>query len=56
MPRQNITINEDTSWERMWASETSSLLRIVKPWLTLAVLLGFGAVYHLTLGRPHALP
>jgi hypothetical protein len=52
MPRQNITINEDTSWERMWASETSGLLRIAKPWLTLAVLLGFGQAYHLTLGHP----
>src|SRR3984957_20199415 len=52
MPRQNITINEDTSWERMWASETSGALRIVKPWLTLAVLLGFGELYHVTLGHP----
>ena len=54
-PRQNITINEDTSWERMWASETSGALRIAKPWLTLAVLLGFGELYHLTLGHPPVL-
>jgi hypothetical protein len=52
MPRQNITINEDTSWERMWASETSGLLRILKPWAALAVLLGFGELYHVTLGHP----
>jgi hypothetical protein len=52
MPRQNITISEDTSFERLWASETGALLRIVKPWLALAVLLGAGWLYHLTLGRP----
>jgi hypothetical protein len=52
MPRQNITINEDTSWERLWASEAGGLIRIVKPWLALAVLLGFGWLYHLTLGHP----
>jgi hypothetical protein len=51
MPRQAITINEDTSWERMWASETSGLLRILKPWVSLAILLGFGELYHVLLGR-----
>jgi hypothetical protein len=52
MPRQNITINEDTSWERMWSTETSALLRILKPWLVLSLLMGFGELYHVTLGRP----
>ena len=57
MPRQNITITEDTSMERVWASETSALLRIAKPWLTLIVILGAAAVYHLTLGEnPRILP
>jgi hypothetical protein len=56
-PRQNITINEDTSWERMWASETSSLLRIIKPWVTLIVLFGVAAIYHLAFGDdPHRVP
>ena len=56
-PRQNITINEDTSWERMWASETSGLLRIIKPWVTLIVIFGVAAIYHLAFGDdPHRVP
>src|SRR5258708_18679525 len=34
-----VTVYEDTSWERMWASETSRLLQAVRPWLFLPLLL-----------------
>src|ERR1039457_1753508 len=33
-----VTVYEDTSWERMWASETSRLLTYARPWLTLGIL------------------
>lgn len=52
MPRQNINIDTNDSWERLWAKQADGGLRLIKPWASLGVLLGAGEVYHLTLGHP----
>lgn len=52
----NITVSEDTSWERLWASEASGLLRIVRPWVVLALVLGAGWLVHLAWGKMPAVP
>jgi hypothetical protein len=54
MPRttQNLTITEDTSWEKLWATEAGSALRLAKPWATLVLVFLAGLGLHLWLGRP----
>lgn len=51
-PRQNITITEDTSWEKLWATQAGGAVRLLKPWASLGLLLGAGEIYHVTLGHP----
>lgn len=52
MPRQNINIDTNDSWERLWAKQVDGSLRLIRPWGALGVLLGAGEIYHLTLGHP----
>lgn len=52
-PRANsqVTILEDTSWERVWSSEASHLLGYVRPWASLALTFGAGALTHALWGH-----
>jgi hypothetical protein len=54
MPRttQNLTITEDTSWEKLWANEAGSALRLAKPWAALLLVFLAGLGMHLLWGRP----
>jgi hypothetical protein len=53
---QNLTITEDTSWERLWANEVRALLRILYPWVVLGLVLNAGWLAHLAWGRMPAVP
>jgi hypothetical protein len=52
----SITVYEDTSWERMWANETSRLLTYAKPWLTLGILWPAAWIAHRLWGHMPAIP
>lgn len=58
MPRtlQNLTVMEDTSWERLWANEAGAVLRILKPWAVLGLVMGAGWLAHRLWGRLPAVP
>jgi hypothetical protein len=51
-----VTVYEDTSWERMWASETSRLLAYVRPWLALGILYPAAYLAHRLWGHMPAVP
>ena len=51
-----VTVYEDTSWERMWASETSRLLTYARPWLTLGILWPAAWISHRLWGHMPAIP
>lgn len=51
-----VTVYEDTSWERMWASETSRLITYARPWLTLGILWPVAWIAHRLWGRMPAVP
>src|SRR5579871_6227283 len=52
----NVTVYEDTSWERMWSSETSRLIGYVRPWASLGLTFGAGALSHALFGHMPVLP
>jgi hypothetical protein len=54
---QQVTVYEDTSWERLLAGETGRLIGYVRPWLGLGAAFGAGAVSHALWGHdPHLVP
>jgi hypothetical protein len=53
---QNVTVMEDTSWERLWANEVGAVLRIVRPWAVLGLVLGAGWLAHRLWGHMPAVP
>jgi hypothetical protein len=57
-PRANsqVTVFEDTSWERLWASETSHLIGYVRPWASLLATFGVGYVSHRLWGHMPDVP
>jgi len=55
-PNSQVTIYEDTSWERVWASETSHLLGYIRPWASLALTFGAGALSHALWGHMPDVP
>jgi hypothetical protein len=55
-PNSQVTILEDTSWERLWASETSHLIGYVRPWAALAASFGVGYVTHRLWGHMPDVP
>jgi hypothetical protein len=42
----NITVYEDTSWERLWSGEVGRLFGYVRPWASLMASFGVGALTH----------
>ncbi|MGW6498534.1 hypothetical protein [Nonomuraea angiospora] len=42
----DVTEVHDTSWDRLWARETSKVLVYVPPWLGLALVFGIGSAFH----------
>lgn len=52
----SVTVYEDTSWERMWASETSRLITYARPWLTLGILWPVAWLAHRLWGHMPAIP
>ncbi|MEU7741955.1 hypothetical protein [Nonomuraea sp. NPDC049158] len=42
----DVTEVHDTSWDRLWARETSKILVYVPPWLGLALVFGLGSAFH----------
>jgi hypothetical protein len=52
----SITVYEDTSWERMWASETSRLITYARPWLAAALLWPAAWISHQLWGRMPVIP
>lgn len=56
MSRSQVTVLEDTSWERLWSGEVYRLIGIVRPWLTLGLALGAGWLTHRLWGHLPALP
>jgi hypothetical protein len=53
---KQVTILEDTSWERVWSSEASRGLGYVRPWASLAVTFGVGALTHALWGHMPDVP
>src|SRR5450756_2797216 len=46
-PRNSqVTVYEDTSWERMWSSEVGRLIGYVRPWASLLAAFGAGTLSH----------
>lgn len=54
--KSQVTIYEDTSWERMFSSEVGRLIGYARPWITLGVLFGAGYVTHRLWGHMPAVP
>jgi hypothetical protein len=52
----NVTVYEDTSWERVWSSEASRALGYVRPWASLLATFGAGALTHALWGHMPAVP
>jgi hypothetical protein len=55
-PTSNVTVMEDTSFERLIASELQVVLRMVKPWLMVVLVLLAGWLAHVTWGHMPAVP
>lgn len=57
-PRNNsqVTVYEDTSWERMWSGEVGRLIGYVRPWVSLGATFGVGALTHGLWGHMPAVP
>ena len=55
-PNSQVTILEDTSWERVWSSEASHLLGYIRPWTSLALTFGAGALTHALWGHTPDVP
>jgi hypothetical protein len=53
---RNVTVYEDTSWERMLSGETSRLIGYVRPWASLMVTFGAGALSHKLFGHMPDVP
>lgn len=45
----SVTEMQDTSWDRVWARETSKILVYVPPWLAGLLVFGLGWVFHVSL-------
>lgn len=47
-PGTNVAVTEvhDTSWDRLWATETSKVLVYVPPWMMIAFTFGLGSAFH----------
>jgi hypothetical protein len=54
--KSQITVYEDTSWERMFSSEVGRLIGYARPWATLGVLFLLGYLAHALWGRMPAVP
>jgi hypothetical protein len=52
----NVTVLEDTSWERVWSSEASRALGYVRPWASLGLTFGVGALTHALWGHMPDVP
>jgi hypothetical protein len=59
-PPQNhnsqVTVYEDTSWERVWSSEVGRLFGYARPWASLLATFGAGALAHSLWGHMPAVP
>jgi hypothetical protein len=56
-PRNSqVTILEDSSWERLFSNETARLFGYVRPWASLAAAFGVGALTHRLWGHMPAVP
>jgi hypothetical protein len=53
---QQVTVYEDTSWERMLASETGRLIDYARPWITAALLFPAALLTHRLWGQMPAAP
>jgi hypothetical protein len=49
-----VTLMEDTSWERMWSGQVATLLSMSRPWVVLGLAALAGELGHLAWGRPPA--
>jgi hypothetical protein len=50
----SVTEMQDTSWDRVWARETSKVLVYVPPWLAGLLVFGLGWVFHVSLDSDDA--
>jgi hypothetical protein len=55
-PKSQLTVYEDTSWERMLSSEVGRLIGYIWPWLAFGALFGIGALTHRLWGHMPAVP
>jgi hypothetical protein len=55
-PARNVTVFEDTSWERLLSGEAGRLFGYVRPWASLAMTFGVGALTHSLWGHMPAVP
>jgi hypothetical protein len=53
---RQVTVYEDTSWERMWSGEVSRLITYARPWLTLGILWPAAWIAHRLWGHMPAIP
>lgn len=51
-----VTVYEDTSWERLLAGETGRMIGYVRPWASLLASFGVGALTHALWGHMPAVP
>ena len=50
----SVTEMQDTSWDRVWARETSKILVYVPPWLAGLLVYGLGGAFHVLLDSDDA--
>lgn len=54
--KSQVTVYEDTSWERMFSSEVGRLIGYIRPWAALGVLFPLGYLTHRLWGHMPAVP